>query len=71
MGLWGEHSAGWNSFLAYTADVNSYAPPEIVPFLAIAATVLEITFSVLLITGYKTRLAAYGASVLTLLFACI
>lgn len=69
LSLWGAQSAGWDNFLAYAADVNSFARPEIVPFLAISATVLEITFSVLLLVGYKTQLVAYGASALTLLFA--
>lgn len=69
LGLWGQQSSGWENFLAYAADVNSFAPPAIVPFLAISATALEITISLLLIIGFKTRWAALGASGLTLLFA--
>lgn len=67
--LWGEASSGWQGFLKYTAAVNSFAPADMIPFLAVAATVLEISVSVLLIIGYQTRVAAYVASALTLIFA--
>lgn len=67
-GLWKE-SSGWDGFLEYTATVNSFAPEGIIPFLAISATVLEITIGILLIIGYKTRWAALGAALLTLVFA--
>lgn len=69
LGLWGAASSGWEGFLEYAASVNSYAPPAMVPFLAVSATILEISLSVLLIIGYKIRLAALGAGVLTLTFA--
>jgi uncharacterized membrane protein YphA (DoxX/SURF4 family) len=69
LSLWGSHSSGWKNFLSYTAEVNSFAPAGMVPALAIASTILEITFAILLLTGYKTRWAALGAGVLTLLFA--
>lgn len=68
LGFWPD-SSGWNGFLEYTASVNSFAPKVIIPFFAVIATVLEITCAVLLIIGYKTRWAALGASILTLLFA--
>jgi uncharacterized membrane protein YphA (DoxX/SURF4 family) len=63
--LWGK---GWQSFLAYAAQVNSYAPAYAVPYLAVAATALEIVLPLLLLVGYKTRWAAFGAAGLTLLF---
>lgn len=69
LGLWGAQSSGWESFLAYTAEVNSFAPAEVIPFLAGAATVLEILFGLLLLAGYKIRLAALGTAILTFLFA--
>ena len=40
-----------------------------VPFLAVAATVLELSISLLLIAGYRTRWAACAAGALTLVFA--
>lgn len=74
-GLWGkpgENGVIWgnyDNFLNYAAQVNSFAPPALIPFLAGAATALEVMLSILLIVGFKTRLAAVGSSGLTLLFA--
>lgn len=69
LGLWGQQSSGWENFLAYTAEVNSFAPAGFIPFLAIAATTLETGFGILLLVGLKTRYAAVGSGILTLLFA--
>jgi putative oxidoreductase len=69
LSLWGSHSSGWSAFLDYTKSVNSYAPASVVPVLAVMSTILETTFAILLLIGYKTRWAALGTSVLTLLFA--
>ncbi len=68
-GFWGQQSSGWKGFLTYAAEVNSFAPAGVVPFLAIASTVLEAAFAILLIVGYRTRFAALGSACLTLLFA--
>lgn len=67
--LWNHESSGWKGFLEYVAEVNSFAPARLIPFLAVSTTTLEIAFSVLLIIGYKTRWAATAAAALTLLFA--
>jgi putative oxidoreductase len=69
LGLWGKYSSGWEKFLGYTSEVNSFAPHCIIPFLAVSATVLEIIFSVLLIIGYKTKWTALGSAILTLIYA--
>jgi len=69
LSLWGVHSSGWNNFLGYTAQVNSFAPKSIISFLAITSTVLEASIALLLIIGYKTKQASYGAAILTLCFA--
>ena len=69
LGWWGEQSSGWENFLAYTGEVNSFAPARAAPFLAIASTALEITLGTLLLIGYKTRWASMGTAILTLLFA--
>ncbi len=69
LGLWGELSSGWNNFLAYAGQVNSFAPASIVPLLAITSTIFEIALPIMLIIGFKTRFAAAGAAVLTLVFA--
>ncbi len=69
LSLWGHHSSGWNNFLTYTGEVNSFAPKKCGPAIAIASTILETLFGLLLLFGFKTRMAAYGAAVLTFLFA--
>lgn len=69
LGLWGRHSSGWNKFLDYTAQVNSFVPHSLIPVLAITSTILELTLGVMLLIGFKTNYAAMGAAVLTLLFA--
>lgn len=67
LGLWGGGS--WQEFLAYAGQVNSFAPPALVPWLAVTATVLEFILPLLLLVGWHTRQAALGAAGLTLLFA--
>ena len=69
LSLWGSHSSGWQGFLSYTAEVNSFAPKNIIPFLAIASTTLETLLGIALLIGYKTRWAALFAAILTFLFA--
>jgi uncharacterized membrane protein YphA (DoxX/SURF4 family) len=67
--LWGNKSSGWNNFLGYTAQVNSFLPETIIPVMAFTSTVLEIGLGILLLIGFKTKYAAFGASLLSCLFA--
>lgn len=69
LGLWGEYSSGWQNFVAYAEKVNSFAPRNSISLIAILSTLLETLFALMLLIGYKTRLAATGAAILTLLFA--
>ncbi len=69
LGLWGKHSSGWNNFLDYTAQVNSFLPKAIIPGIAVISTVLETSLGLMLILGIKIKWASYGAAVLTLLFS--
>lgn len=69
LGLWGAKSSGWSNFLDYTAQVNSFLPKSFIPIIAVAATVLETGLGLLLLVGFKTKYAALGAAILTLLFA--
>ncbi len=69
LGLWGKHSSGWNSFVSYTAQVNSFAPKSMAPTIAVTSTILETTLGIMLLIGYKTSYAAIGAALLTLFFA--
>ena len=70
--LWGKRvsvSDAWNSFLNYTAEVNSFMPKNTISTIAVLATILEVGFAILLLLGFKTRYASFGAGTLLLLFA--
>ena len=70
--LWGKRvsvSEAWNSFLTYTAEVNSFMPKNTISTIAVLATILEVGFAILLILGFKIRYASFGAGTLLLLFA--
>ncbi|WP_431242108.1 DoxX protein [Flavobacterium sp. P21] len=69
LGLLGKQSSGWENFLAYAEKVNSFLPKSFIPPIAIISTFLESLFAVLLLIGYQTRKTAFGASILTFLFA--
>ncbi len=69
LSLWGNQSSGWEGFLEYAAEVNSFAPKTLVPAIAVASNILETCFGIMLLLGFKTRYAAYGAAILTLFFA--
>jgi uncharacterized membrane protein YphA (DoxX/SURF4 family) len=69
LGLWGDYSSGWQNFIAYAEKVNSFTSKNSIPVIAILSTFLETLFALMLLIGYKTRLAATGAALLTLLFA--
>jgi putative oxidoreductase len=69
-GLWGKYG-GWGNFgnfEKYTAQVNSFMPSFIIPFLAWAATVAELLLGIALILGVWTRWVAFGAAALLFLF---
>ncbi|KAF2329853.1 DoxX family protein [Flavobacterium daemonense] len=69
LGLLGKQSSGWENFLAYAEEVNSFLPKSFIPLIAIFSTFLEASFAVLLLIGFQTRKMAVGASILTFLFA--
>lgn len=72
LNLWGKRasvSEAWNSFLNYTAEVNSFLPKRFIPTIAVLATILETGLAVLLLLGFKTSYASFGAAILLLLFA--
>lgn len=62
-------SEAWNSFVDYTAEVNSFLPDTIIPAVAGLATCFEIALATLLLLGYKTTFAALGAALLLFAFA--
>ena len=74
-GFWGNHGApavawgDWENFISYTSTLNFNVSPEVANLLGIIATVLEITFGILLIVGYKIKLISFLTGILLLIFA--
>lgn len=70
-GLWGDNSAlgNWENFEKYTRQLTFFLPEMLSTFSAYAATFLEILFPLMLILGFKTKIAAYGTGFLLLVFA--
>ncbi len=69
-GLWDrsvdlKHFAG---FLQYTAEVNSFLPRSVIPFLAWAATVAETSCGILLIVGWWPRWVSLASAILLAIF---
>lgn len=59
----------WANFAGYTHLLMPYTSLPVASFFGFIATAAEAIFALMLITGYKTRLAALGSSALTLIFA--
>ncbi len=71
-GMWPKEVSAWGNwknFVDYTNSLIPFATNSLVSFLAYAATGLEITLGVLLLTNFKTNWVAKASSVLLLLFA--
>lgn len=71
-GWWSKENSSWgnmDSFKMYTRELTFFLPETLSTFSAYAATFLEILFPLMLIAGFKTRIAAYGSSILLLIFA--
>lgn len=72
LGFPGDANVGWGNwanFVDYTHSLMPYLSRELANIAATIATIAEIIFGILLIIGYKTRYAALGSGVLTLVFA--
>jgi putative oxidoreductase len=59
----------WDNFINYTGTLMPFLDKPAVNIMGIIATLAEATIGILLIIGFKTRLAAIGGFVLTLVFA--
>ncbi|AKK73341.1 DoxX family protein [Chryseobacterium gallinarum] len=71
-GWWSKENSSWGnmaSFKEYTRQLTFFFPENLSTFSAYAATFLEILFPLMLIIGYKTKVAAYGTGFLLLIFA--
>jgi uncharacterized membrane protein YphA (DoxX/SURF4 family) len=75
LGAWGRYGSknvswgDWEHFLKYAADVMDFLPLPVVTVFAVIATVCEISFGLLLLTGTWIRIAALGSGLLALFFA--
>ena len=74
-GFWGEPGSpnaswgNWENFVLYSNKINFFVSADMGEFLAIVATVLEVVLALMLIIGYKTRIAAISSGVLLTFFA--
>ncbi|MEY8761638.1 DoxX family membrane protein [Chryseobacterium tongliaoense] len=70
-GFWGKNSAwgNWANFEKYTRQLTFFLPDTLSSFSAYFATFLEIALPLMLLLGFKTKMAAYGAGFLLLAFA--
>jgi uncharacterized membrane protein YphA (DoxX/SURF4 family) len=72
LGPYGAKNVSWGDFahfVRYTGAVTSFFPSSLTMPFAWAATVAEILLGILLIAGFKTRLASVLSGLLLLLFA--
>ncbi|KIO77009.1 hypothetical protein TH53_11605 [Pedobacter lusitanus] len=58
----------WSNFVGYTNILLPFLNKSAAGFMGLIATLAEVVFAILLITGYKTRLAAQGSFLLTITF---
>jgi uncharacterized membrane protein YphA (DoxX/SURF4 family) len=74
-GLWGPYgskNASWGNFdhfVQYTGEVMSMFPSSLTVSFAWAATVAETLFGILLIAGFKIRMASVFSGLLLMSFA--
>ncbi|MGN7987584.1 DoxX family membrane protein [Pedobacter sp. 22226] len=72
LGAPGSPTVGWGSwavFVDYTNSLMPYLSRPLANVMGIIATAGELLFGLLLIIGYKIKLAAIGSFLLTLAFA--
>ncbi len=68
LGLWGDQSSGWDAFVGYTAEVNSFLPAALAPVLAVCATVAELALGLALLVGFQLPRTAVAAAALLAVF---
>jgi len=73
-GIWGAPGSNgvawetWENFVLYTQTLNPYANKATAEVLGGIATFLEVVLSLLLLFGFKTRIAALGTALLLFFF---
>lgn len=58
----------FTNFIEYAAEVNSFLPSAIIPWVAILATLCETSLGILLILGLWPRWVSLGSAVLLAMF---
>ena len=56
------------NFIEYTAEVNSFLPSTVIPWVAVLATVCETSLGILLILGLWPRWVSLGSAALLAMF---
>ncbi|MFD2556203.1 DoxX family membrane protein [Sphingobacterium tabacisoli] len=72
LGLWAKAYSSWgdmDTFIIYTRKLTFFLPEVLSTLAAYIATGLELLLPLMLMLGYKVRIAAYGSSLLLALFA--
>jgi putative oxidoreductase len=72
LGLLGNRNiewGNWENFISYTGTLMPFLGKSAVNIMGAMATLAEATLGILLIIGLKTRYAAIGSCILTLIFA--
>jgi uncharacterized membrane protein YphA (DoxX/SURF4 family) len=62
---WGD----WEHFINYTNSLIPIASRPVANIMGLGATIAEIIIAICLLAGFKTKLAALGAALITLTFA--
>src|SRR4051812_5604884 len=71
LGPAGQHNVGWGtwkSFLDYTYVLLPFLSRSLSDFMGLLATIAELSFGILLLIGFQTRLVAIGSFAITLIF---
>ncbi|WP_293916694.1 MULTISPECIES: DoxX family protein [unclassified Sphingobacterium] len=71
-GLWSAAYSTWgnmDAFIAYTGQITSFMPAVMTNLNAYFATAAEIILGILIMLGFKTRIAAISCGILLLIFA--
>jgi putative oxidoreductase len=56
------------NFIEFAAEVNSFLPRAVIPYVAVLATVCETLFGILLILGLWPRWVSLGSAILLAMF---
>jgi len=55
-------------FIQYTAEVNSFMPGALIPYIAVVATIAETSLGILLILGFWPRWVPLASAILLAMF---